>query len=145
MKRSARHIFDQYLQENGIRRSKPREQVFDIFINTEKHLTVLKLYELTKARYPNIGYATVYRAMKIICDAGIADEINFGGLKHYEHKYGHEHHDHMICTECKELIEVLNPEIEEMQQALAQAYDFTITNHRLQIFGVCGKCKKEQG
>jgi Fur family ferric uptake transcriptional regulator len=140
-----KNAFQQYLNEKNIRSSKPRDQVFDVFISTEKHLTVLELYELTKAIHPNIGYATVYRAMKVICDAGIADEINFGdGLKRYEHKYGHEHHDHLICTKCGKLIEVLKPEIEELQQIVAQSHDFTITNHRLQIFGICSKCSKKK-
>jgi Fur family ferric uptake transcriptional regulator len=141
MKSSVQKVFEQYLIDKGIRYSKPRMQIFNIFIKTEKHLTAYEIYELTKAKYPRIGYATVYRAMKVICDAEIAEETNFGdGSKHYEHKYGHDHHDHLICTECGRLIEVLQPEIEAMQQEMAQKHNFTITSHKLQIYGICGKC-----
>ena len=145
MKSSVQKVFEQYLNDKGIRYSKPRMQVFDIFIKTEKHLTAYEIYELTKAKYPRIGYATVYRARKVICDAEIAEETNFGdGSKHYEHKYGHDHHDHLICTKCGVLIEVLQPEIEVMQEEMAEKHNFTITSHKLQIFGICGKCVEEK-
>ena len=92
--KSPKAVLVQYLKDKGIRTSKQREHVLDVFLKAEKHLTMAGLYEIVRKKHPSIGYATVYRAMKVICDAGLAREVNFGqGGSRFEHEYGHEHHD----------------------------------------------------
>ena len=74
---------------------------------------------------------------------GLCAEIDFGdGIQRFEHKYGHEHHDHLICIKCGRFIEAIKPAIEKMQKVLAKEKGFTITHHKLQIFGFCKKCGK---
>ena len=63
-------------------------------------------------------------------------------LTRFEHKYRHAHHDHMICTECGTILEFLSPEIERLQDEIAEAYGFAIDSHRHQIFGRCQKCRR---
>lgn len=135
---------NQYLREKGIRQSEQRNKVLDVFLNTERHLTVNELYELVRKKYPKIGYATVYRAMKVITEAGIAEEIEFGdGAKRYEHKYGHGHHDHLICVECGRFVEAMNPQIERLQEKLANDHSFTLLRHKMHLFGICKKCGRK--
>jgi Fur family ferric uptake transcriptional regulator len=135
-------VFNNYLKENNIRNSEQRNNVLEVFLNTEKHLTVAELYNLVNKKYPEIGYATIYRAMKVICDSGIADELDFGdGVKRFEHKYGHDHHDHLICVECGKYIEVCNPQIEKLQDEMGKKHGFKIYRHKLNIYGVCKECQ----
>lgn len=135
-------VFYQYLRDKGVRHSQQREFILDIFLKTEKHLTIAELYNLVRKKQPRIGYVTVYRAMKVACDSGLAEEIDFGdGLIRYEHRYGHEHHDHLICIRCGKFIEAMNPEIERLQEKLAKGHNFTLIGHKMQIFGICKKCK----
>lgn len=139
--KSPKDVFDQYLRNENIRHSGQRELVLDVFLRTEKHLTAVELYELVRKKYPKIGYATVYRAMKVICAAGLAEEIDFAdGAKRFEHKYGHEHHDHLICLKCGRFVEVIKPEIEKLQEKLARKHGFTLKRHKMHLFGVCGEC-----
>jgi len=106
-------------------------------------VTVDELHMRARKKNPRIGLATVYRAMKIICNAGLAREVYFGdGVRRFEHEYGHKHHDHLVCTQCGRVIEVLSPEIEKMQEKLAKKHNFTPSSHKMKIFGTCGKCKK---
>ncbi len=99
------------------------------------------LYSLVRKKYPKNGYATVYRAMKVICDAGLAGEAGLGdGTARFEHKYGHGHHDHLICLECGRFIEAVEPKIEKLQENLARKHRFTAMSHKLQIFGFCKQC-----
>ena len=66
--------------------------------------------------------------------------MDFGkDFKYYEHIVGHEHHDHIICTDCGRIVEFVVPEIEEMQQRVAADKGFAIQGHRLNIYGVCQK------
>ncbi len=142
--KSAKDAFSEYLNDKGIRLSEQREHIADIFLKTEKHLTTADLYELVRKKHQNIGYSTVYRTLKLISGADLAEEVDFGdGVVRFEHKYGHKHHDHLICLECGSFIEAVKPEIEKLQEKLSREYDFTPTSHKLEIFGICKECKRK--
>jgi Fur family ferric uptake transcriptional regulator len=142
--KSAKTVLRQYLKSKGLLHSKQREQVLDIFLKTEEHPTIGDLHELVRKKNPKIGLATVYRAMKVICAAGLAREADFGdGVRRFEHEYQHQHHDHLICLKCGKITEVMSPEIERLQEKLTKKYSFTPLRHRMQIFGVCRKCRRK--
>jgi len=143
--KTVKTIFKQYLKEKGMLYSHQREQILDVFLAIEKHPTIGDLYELVKKKNPKVGLATVYRAMSVICDAGLAREVDFGDdLRRFEHKYRHQHHDHLVCLKCGRIIEVISPEIEELQKDLAKKHDFAPIKHKMQIFGTCSKCKHNE-
>jgi Fur family ferric uptake transcriptional regulator len=62
----------------------------------------------------------------------------------YEHLFGHEHHDHLICLNCGKYIEVVEPAIEELQAKLAQKNNFQVLRHRMELYGVCQDCRRSQ-
>lgn len=134
-------VYHSYLSSNNIKHSKQRELILEVFLGSEEHLTVQELFELVRKADKNIGVATVYRAMKIFCDSGLADEIDVGdGNKRYEHKYNHKHHDHLICRGCGKIIEFCDPDIEALQTRICEDLGFKPTEHRLQIYGLCKDC-----
>ncbi len=142
---SAKAIFREYLKSNGMLVSGQREQILDIFLKIEEHPTINDIYDLVRKKHPRIGLATVYRTMKVICDAGLARETDFGGnIRRFEHKYKHQHHDHLICLNCDRIIEVMNPEIEKLQENLAKRHRFKALRHRMEIFGLCRNCKSKE-
>lgn len=134
-------IFADFVTSKKLRHTPQRESVLDVFLKTERHVSVDELYELVKKEDTAIGYTTVYRTMRLLAESGLCQESDFGdGIVRFEHKYGHEHHDHLICTKCGRFIEVLSPKIEKMQDSLTEKYAFTPARHKLQIFGTCKKC-----
>ena len=136
-------VFDAYLSKAGIRKSVQRYNIMKVFLDARHHITVADLLELVKKRYPSIGTATVYRTIRLFCDAGIAQEVDIGdGVIRYEHKLGHEHHDHLVCNECGIFIETKDDRIEKLQEELAEKHGFSPLSHRLQIFGICKKCSE---
>lgn len=136
-------IFISFLKAKNLKLTNQREEILSIFLKTERHLTTEDLYHIAKKRDPNIGQATVFRTLKLICEAGIAREVDFGDKKvRYEHRYGHEHHDHLVCTKCGRFIEAMNPEIEKLQDKLCRKFSFSPTRHKMEIFGICKKCQK---
>jgi Fur family ferric uptake transcriptional regulator len=96
---------------------------------------------MVKKKNPSIGTATIYRTLKLLRESGLCRELKLDDdTKRYEHLYGHEHHDHIICTSCGRLVEVLEPEIEKLQEKLAKTHGFLIKNHKLEMYGLCKRC-----
>lgn len=137
-----KEIFLEHIQKAGLRRTGQRDLIMEIFLRTEEHLTSEDLYWLVQKEDPTVGHTTVYRTLKLLTEAGLAREVRFGDNKtYYEHHYNHEHHDHMICTECGKVIEFYSPDIEELQDQMAGKFKFRPTHHSLRMWGVCSDCQ----
>ena len=135
-------VFHDYIQRHGFKRSVQRDLILETFLNTEEHVSAEDLYKLVKEKDPTVGFTTVYRTLRLLMDSGLAREANFGdGRARYEHNYKHQHHDHLICVGCGELIEFYSEVIENMQDKIADRYQFRPTHHSLRIFGLCSKCQ----
>jgi Fur family ferric uptake transcriptional regulator len=138
----ARKTLRTYINDKGLRHTRQREVILDAFLSAERHITVEELFDIVKRRNPEIGYATVDRNLKLMSACGLADEIKIGKQKtRYEQKIGQEHHDHLICVKCGKFIEVRDDRIEELQDRLAQANGFLPQRHKLEIYGLCRKCR----
>ena len=136
-------VFLDHIQRLGLRRTTQRELIMEIFLRTEEHMTIDDLHWLVHKQDPSVGHTTVYRTLKLLTEAGLAREVRFGDNKtYYEHQYNHEHHDHMICTECGKVIEFFSPEIESMQDKAADSFGFKPTHHSLRLWGICSECQK---
>lgn len=138
-----RSIFLDHIQAAGLRRTAQRDLILETFLSTEEHLTSEDLYGLVNKIDPAIGLTTVYRTLKLLTEAGLAREVRFGDNKtYYEHHYNHEHHDHMICTECGKVIEFFSPDIEKLQDEMASNFGFKPTHHSLRLWGLCSECQR---
>jgi len=137
-----KEVFRAYLAQEGLKSTSQRELILDEFLKSGSHLSTEDLYLRLRQKYPNIGYATVHRTLKLFASCGIAAERQFGdGQTRYELSSEEEHHDHLICTRCAKIIEFENPEIERLQEAVAREHQFVIERHRLEIFGLCPRCQ----
>lgn len=141
----AKEHFNEYLQTHRIKHSVPREHVLNTFLTCERHLTVNELARLVQDKHPSIGTTTVYRTLKLICDSGIAREVDFGeGVVRYEHDYGHDHHDHIICVKCGKFKEIQSADIESAQEIIAKSNGFSLIGHKMVLYGACAECSKEE-
>jgi len=141
--RKETEIFQDYIRSKGLRHSDQRMQILDVFLKTERHLTAEELYQLVQKKHPSVGTATVYRTMKLLRESGLCRELKLDdGSTRYEHLYDHDHHDHLVCSGCGALVEVIDPEIEKRQEKLALAHGFRIMSHKLDLYGICRKCRR---
>ena len=140
-----KEIFLEHIQKSGLRRTAQRHLIMEIFLRTEEHLTSEDLYWLVQKDDSTVGHTTVYRTLKLLTEAGLAREVRFGDNKtYYEHHYNHDHHDHMICTECGKVFEFFSQAIESMQDEMADKLGFRPTHHSLRMWGVCSDCQKKE-
>jgi Fur family transcriptional regulator, ferric uptake regulator len=136
-------VFLNHIQKKGLKRTSQRVLILDVFLRTEQHLSSEDLYRLVKQEDPTVGQTTVYRTLKLLSEAGLAREVRFGdGRTHYEHLYKHQHHDHMICSDCGKIIEFYSAELEALQDAMAAKHKFEVTQHLLRIIGICADCRR---
>ena len=136
-------VFLDHIQKKGLKRTAQRDLILDVFLRSERHLSNEDLYRLVQEQDASVGQTTVYRTLKLLTDAGLAREVRFGdGRTHYEHNYKHEHHDHMICSECGKIIEFYSAELEALQDAMAAKHRFEISQHLLRIIGICAECRR---
>lgn len=138
-----KEIFVEHIKAAGLRRTDQRDLILEIFLSTEEHLTSEDLYSLVHKKDPTVGLTTIYRTLKLLTEAGLAREVRFGDNKtYYEHHYNHEHHDHMICTHCGKVIEFFSPDIEDLQDQMADKFGFRPTHHSLRLWGICADCQR---
>ncbi|MHB1000922.1 MAG: Fur family transcriptional regulator [Armatimonadota bacterium] len=91
-----------------------------------------------------VSRASVYRTLPLLVECGLLRDV-YSAEKHchYEHVFGHEHHDHLICSGCGSTIEFSNSEIEAMQDRICKEYGFFPVRHKLEITGLCKECKSD--
>lgn len=135
----------EYLSGRGLKSTRQRDVVLDAFVSAGRHLSAEELYLLVKKSNPGIGYATVYRTLKLLAEAGLADERRFeDGFTRYEYNASDGHHDHLICTRCGRIIEFENERIEQLQQDVARKNRFKVQSHKLELYGLCSDCQEKK-
>ncbi|MBI4817159.1 MAG: transcriptional repressor [Deltaproteobacteria bacterium] len=127
---------------HGLRNTRQREVVTDIFFSSDGHLSLDELLLRARQKDEGIGYATVYRTLRMLTELGLAAERRFSdGQTRYEASDG-VHHDHLICTRCGEIKEFENEEIEELQETVAARHGYRLLSHRMELYGLCGPCQQ---
>ncbi len=130
------------VKQKGLKYTEQREIVLNILVNASEHLSAEEIYNKIKKQHTNtnIGIATVYRALSFLEDVKLITSIAFGSDgKKYESNTK-AHHDHLICTNCGEIIEFMDIEIENRQNKIAKKNNFKIVSHSMQLYGTCEKC-----
>lgn len=145
MPQHPRDILKSYIAKHGLKTSRQRELIAEIFFAADGHLSIDELLGRVRSADPRVGQATVYRTMKLLTKCGLAESRQFGdGHTRYEPVDGHEeHHDHLICTSCGKIVEFHNNQIEALQTRIAEKHGFTVTHHKMELYGLCAECRKQ--
>ena len=123
-------------EANGLRMTDQRRTIAAVLEAADDHPDVEELYNRASAADPRISLATVYRTVKLFEEAGILEKHEFGdGRARYE-SADRDHHDHLIDMHSGEVIEFVDPEIEELQERIAAKLGYKLMGHRLELYGV---------
>lgn len=131
----------EYLQANNLNTTQQRELIVEQFIHCDDHVSIDELLTRVRKRNRKIGYATVYRTLKLLVDSGLAVQRRFSdGQARFE--VDGDHHDHLICTKCGLILEFEDDEIEKLQDRIAERLGgFRVTRHRHELYGLCAKAR----
>jgi Fur family transcriptional regulator, ferric uptake regulator len=134
-------VLDAHLKRRGLNRSSRRDVVVSTFLASNKHLSVDDLYLAVRRKSPGIGRTTVYRTLKLLESAGLAQALVLQGETRFERELNRRHHDHFICSGCGAIFEFTSDEIEALQDEEARKIGFRIEGHKHQVYGKCAKCQ----
>jgi Fur family ferric uptake transcriptional regulator len=138
--RELRSRLNEYMDQKGLRSTAQRRLVTEVFFESDGHLSIEDLLLEVRSKDPKVGYATVYRTLKLLKECGLAYERHFGdGVSRYEVAHEDEHHDHLICLDCGHIVEFENEEIERLQEDLARRNGFELRRHKHELYGTCAK------
>jgi len=130
------------LKPKGGKRSSKREQIVNVFLRQEGHLSADDLVDVIRRDDRHVSRATVYRTLQWMVDAGIARKVDFGeGRSRFEHSYRQPRHFHLICTTCHRSFEFLSSDIEVLIEEVASARSFSPAESVVQIRGTCEECR----
>jgi Fur family ferric uptake transcriptional regulator len=137
--------FRSYLRNHNLRMTPERQSVLEVILSREGHFDADELLRFIRRRNKRVSRATLYRTLDHLREAGLVKMHRFGrGHALFEHTYGRQHHDHMVCDACGRVIEFVNEEIERLQEEMCRKHRFHSTNHVMQIFGICWECRNKE-
>ncbi len=132
--------FREFLATQGLRLTRQRERVLDTLLEARDHLSANELQD--RLRGSGVSKSTVYRTLQLLVESGLADAQEYGdGQLYYEIMLGRDHHDHLVCLSCGTLTEFQAPEIERLQDQIAEAHGFEVVSHTHKMFGFCARCR----
>ncbi|HAT8180584.1 TPA: ferric iron uptake transcriptional regulator [Legionella pneumophila] len=131
----------QQLKDAGLKITLPRIKVLQILEQSRNHhLSAEAVYKALLESGEDVGLATVYRVLTQFEAAGLVSRHNFeGGHSVFELSQG-EHHDHLVCVKCGRVEEFVDEIIEQRQKTIAERAHFKMTDHALNIYGICPQC-----
>ena len=136
-------VLQHYMAQHGLKSTRQRSLIIDTFFAVGGHLSVEELWNKVREQDAKVSVATVYRTMKLLGECGLAHARNFGdGQTRYEAAVGRHHHDHLICTHCGTIVEFEDERIEQMQEIVARKHGFTVTSHKMELYGLCRNCQR---
>ncbi len=142
------NYFYQSLKEKGYKVTNQRKIIIETMLeNQDRHLTTEELHRIITKKHPEIGLATVYRNVKLLCDLNIIDRLNLDdGFVRYEvgHRSKTHRHHHLICTNCNKVIEVKEDLMDSIERMLLENYGFQVSDHETKFYGLCQDCRAKK-
>ena len=134
----------QELKDAGLKITLPRIKILQILENAEvHHVSAEDVYKLLLANGEEIGLATVYRVLTQFEQAGLVVRHNFEGGHSVFELASDKHHDHIVCVRCGKVEEFNDVEIERRQEEVARSMGYELTDHHLNMYGLCPECAKK--
>jgi Fur family ferric uptake transcriptional regulator len=135
----AMDAFHQRLQDAGLKSTRQRDVIVERFFELDKHITADELLEEVREVQARIGYATVYRTLKLLVEQNLALPKDFGdGQTRYDPIFDQDpQHDHIICVECRKIVEFSDDTVNQRIEKLADEMNYGIRRKKLELYAEC--------
>jgi len=134
--------YKRIIRDMNLKVTKQRLAILEGLNAGQAHVTAQEVYEVVNEKHPEIGFATVYRFLRKLTEEKFVTEVRMGGLPARYELTPTTHHDHLTCVGCGKIVEFENHQIEKLQAEVAEQNGFKLTDHVLELYGVCNNCQK---
>ena len=135
--------FRRYLRDHRQPVTRQRDEIAEMVLTSDDHLSVEQIRRRLKARGTAVGLATIYRTVDLLEKSGLVRAHDFGqGVRRYEPMPAQTHHEHLICLRCGRVEEFTHERLERMLPMIADEYGFQPDRHRVEIYGTCRDCQR---
>ena len=121
------------IRDGGYKATPQRLAVLEA-VAAEQHQSL----EGIRARCPEVGMVTVYRALDLLSGLGLVRRLDLGGGACYE--LAEDHHHHLICEGCGDITEFEQCPV-DLQGLAPAGGDFEVRAHSLEVYGTCSACR----
>ncbi|HHB79859.1 MAG TPA: transcriptional repressor [Saprospiraceae bacterium] len=136
--------FTEELEARGLRKTPERFAILREIYSLGGHLDAEDLFLHMKNQEYRVSRATVYNTLELLVEVDLVKKQQFGNnITLFEKSLGYKQHDHLICTKCGKVIEFCDPRIQQTKSMVEELIDFEIAYHSLNIYGLCGDCRKK--
>jgi len=134
------------IRRDGQRYTDNRRDLVDALCSADRPVTVVELLGALNG----MAQSSAYRNLSVLEEAGVVHRLvtadDTARYELAEDLIGHHHH--LICERCGSVIDIDVPaELEEgvsrLATSAANAHNFTIGHHRLDLVGVCAPCRSK--
>ena len=129
------------LEGVGVRSTRQRLVVLTELMRERNDVTAQGLHERLRARGERLGLATVYRTLGLLADEGFVDALSHHPGELCYRVCGQGHHHHLVCSNCHQVVEIEECELDPWLERISEAHGFVTTGHRLEVSGLCGDCR----
>ncbi|MEA2323779.1 MAG: Fur family transcriptional regulator, ferric uptake regulator [Solirubrobacteraceae bacterium] len=131
------------LSEAGFRRGGARTSVIALLDAQSCALSAYEIEAKLREDGRGVGRASVYRTLDQLDGLGLVTRIDVGqGIARYEpNRPGAEHHHHMVCARCGEVIPFADDELEATIDRVAERVTFEVAEHEIVLHGACADCR----
>jgi Fur family ferric uptake transcriptional regulator len=130
-------------QNRKLRMTHQRQVILEEIKKVDTHPTADEVYEMVRRRLRHISLSTVYRNLDILSEYGMIQKLELGGgQKRFDGRT--EKHYHIRCIRCGRVGDLTTTKTLDIENALGGKSDYEIVGHRLELLGLCPKCKNEK-
>ena len=145
MEAAEEKMFREFIAGQGLKCTPERQLILREVFSIHQHFEADDIADGLRRRGMRVSRASIYRTLPLLVESGLLREVHSSEKhSHYEHVFGHKHHDHMICTRCGRTIEFTDERIEGLQNRVCERHGFLSTAHTLEIVGICKECREKQ-
>jgi Fur family ferric uptake transcriptional regulator len=129
------------LRAGGLKPTRQRVRVLQELAAEPSDVTALELHRRLRADGDRIGLATVYRTLNALASEGVIDAFAHHPGESCFRLCSAGHHHHLVCTNCHLVAELDECGLEAWLDKAAAEAGFEVTDHRLEVFGLCAECR----
>ena len=131
------------LKATGRRVTRTRQAVLGLLERTAKPLSATEIFGQLQQEHVAIDLVTVYRTVHVLMELGLVAKIehHHEGQARYEVKEGREHHHHIRCQICGDIVDLLLCPLKKITKLIEAQTKFIVDDHTLEFTGLCPKCQ----